>query len=488
MKIASISFAALTLTAVGQRAWPFYPGHEKEVRLGPFEKRKASMPTGWETPAWKAFTYVSENARPSVVYDHIFTPQADQHRRDLFRELDKKLAAGREEELTNKTQKWASTFQKLRQPLHAALKENNLHVDPAKQVIVSKFSMAVPAIPSKLYKTIMLFEGVRCLTHLPKDIAMAITAPSNFEDYVALRGFLSLIPDFAATLPEEYPLKIVVHHDERYRQWGNRWMAANYTSILSEWITFWDNDDFPEPKRYYWYDQIFTAHPEQDVFLAGKWYVSPKDWKEAISVVLQYLHITDDNVYEDFRKTNKSLSDEEVEDLMLKKAIDYDIEEGYNEPLRTMDAKWLEKWRVGSIIGAPLYVGREHFIGSLYDACYEALNHTELYTQKQIDLIKSELAFLDLVPQKGGLAWGDRLVQDGWSTIRREILNLIHPPTRAQWGEDSLYNWMIGASGFNYFHMVSPFFNFRSGIYFRWPKKEDVWDTLYNDNDTKSTS
>eukprot|EP01055_Gregarina_sp_Pseudo9_P005944 Gregarina_sp_Pseudo_9__5943@NODE_95_length_4323_cov_28_595938_g87_i0_p2_GENE_NODE_95_length_4323_cov_28_595938_g87_i0NODE_95_length_4323_cov_28_595938_g87_i0_p2_ORF_typecomplete_len526_score128_22Glycos_transf_2/PF00535_26/0_11Glyco_tranf_2_3/PF13641_6/6_8e03Glyco_tranf_2_3/PF13641_6/0_4_NODE_95_length_4323_cov_28_595938_g87_i021423719 len=449
--------------SVAQRAYPFYPGWENEARTRPFDERVKELPAGWETPAWQAYTYTSPDPRATIVFDRDFARAAERNRRAQFRRLDKALVeTGKQAEFEARVSEWVALFQRTRRLLSDRL--GDLRRAPETQELTPRFSLAIPAIPGRLYRTLVLFEGLRCLTHLPRDMAMAITEPANWDEYVAYRGFWQLLPAFVSEeLRPEFGVRVVTHNDRRYRQWGNRWMAANFTSPDAEWVTFFDNDDFPAPARWRWYDQIFSTRPEIDVFLAGKW------WHKYPSLLDTF-----DNIAE---RTRHPQPAPENDTAVLAEALKYEADHGYNEPMHTMNSTWLSKWRVGSIVGAPLWVGKSYFIGQLYDATYEALNHTERYTADQLKTINEELDYLRAIDVKvPGGDWGDFWVHDGWTTIRRKLLDVIHPPTTAVWGEDSLYNWMIAASGFNYFHMVPPFYHMLGGVYVIWPKAgEELW-------------
>eukprot|EP01054_Gregarina_sp_Poly1_P000901 Gregarina_sp_Poly_1__900@NODE_1215_length_4764_cov_206_758569_g829_i0_p2_GENE_NODE_1215_length_4764_cov_206_758569_g829_i0NODE_1215_length_4764_cov_206_758569_g829_i0_p2_ORF_typecomplete_len466_score55_53Glycos_transf_2/PF00535_26/0_053Myb_DNAbind_5/PF13873_6/0_12_NODE_1215_length_4764_cov_206_758569_g829_i011142511 len=443
------------LYADAQRAYPFYPGRENEVRVKPFSERVAFMPTGWETPAWKALTYVAPDPRITLVYDRQWIQETEKVKESLFRRLETSVKDMRPDNLTRDMDSWKAAFNDIRNNLSRRLEAVGLHQNSSSQILLNKFSLAVPGASDRLWRTAALFEGLRCLTHLPLDMTMSITEPSSYWDYVSFRSFLSLVPDFVSELPKDFSVKIVTHSDSLYRQWGNRWMAANFTNPQTEWITFFDNDDFPAPRRWLWLDQIFTKHPEIDVFLAGKY----RHTFETLNETLDY-------VVGNSLNTSPPASNDTA---IIAEVMDFQPERGYLEPMSSMNSTMLGRWRVGSVIGSPLYVGKYFFINQLYRATYEALNHTDQYDASQLQRIQEELEYLtEIDAHVDGGDWGDFWVSDGWSTIRRQLLSLIHPPTVAVWGEDSLYNWMIAASGFNYFHMVPPFYHMKSGVYIHW--------------------
>eukprot|EP01055_Gregarina_sp_Pseudo9_P005946 Gregarina_sp_Pseudo_9__5945@NODE_95_length_4323_cov_28_595938_g87_i0_p1_GENE_NODE_95_length_4323_cov_28_595938_g87_i0NODE_95_length_4323_cov_28_595938_g87_i0_p1_ORF_typecomplete_len590_score153_66YscO/PF07321_12/0_015YscO/PF07321_12/4_2e03YscO/PF07321_12/1_1e04TENA_THI4/PF03070_16/1_2e03TENA_THI4/PF03070_16/0_058Phage_GP20/PF06810_11/0_11DUF2564/PF10819_8/0_19DUF2564/PF10819_8/1e04Glyco_tranf_2_4/PF13704_6/9_7e03Glyco_tranf_2_4/PF13704_6/0_72_NODE_95_length_4323_cov_28_595938_g87_i01651934 len=381
-------------------------------------------------------------------------------------------AAGDEETALIKARKdlavqvaeWQGTWRRLESELERRLRREGL-LSRSTQLQTEKISLAVPASAKSLWKFYPFLLSVRGSSLLPRDMAIAVSPPSTYTEHVAYRAFLQLLPEIARKLPARVPLTVVAHTHAAYRQWGNRWLAANHTHPHSTWVSFFDNDDFMSAQRLHWLDRIVSTRPEVDVLLLGKSRPRTASYSQMIHTLV--------------RSAKDQRPPPSKETAALSELLKTPTERLYNEPMSTMNATWLAQWRVGSVVGAPLYVGRKHFMPQLYNATREALNRTGPHrlTQAQRRDVERELEFLEQVDARAnGTSWGDVYVQDGWPTIRRAVLSVIPPPTIAAWGEDSLYNWMIAASGFNYLHAVPPFPHFWGGTYLLWPPQPQVWN------------
>eukprot|EP01053_Blabericola_migrator_P004769 Blabericola_migrator_1__4768@NODE_250_length_10882_cov_193_783819_g211_i0_p3_GENE_NODE_250_length_10882_cov_193_783819_g211_i0NODE_250_length_10882_cov_193_783819_g211_i0_p3_ORF_typecomplete_len518_score83_99_NODE_250_length_10882_cov_193_783819_g211_i022523805 len=448
----------------------FYPGHEAEMRTRPFEERAKGIPyNSWQTPAWRTMTYVTPDPDIRVVYDSRDPATADRVRRGLFRDLATTWNAT--DQMEADALRWSKTFRLVTQRFHQALADSHrLLLPPDQQNVSRKISAAVPGVPRSLRKTFVFFEALKAVVTLPQQLVMVIAGPGEPGDYVDLKGFLISIPYVVEELPiSKMPVKIVVQMDPKYKQWGNRWLAANLTDAKAEYIALWDGDDFPSPYRWQWFDWILEVRPEIDLLLTGKEFVSFDDYKTATDNITR-LMLDDANppVNETWSKLTKLL------------ITDFNATYMYNEPLAIMNSTYVSEYRVGSVFRIPLGTGWDAHFPQMYEATYEALNRSQDFTDEQVTQMKRELEWLDVCKTEDGAGpkWWDIYVADGWCTLRRPLLNMIHPPTLFSWGEDSTYNWMIAAAGMNYMHLVAPFLGWGPGVYFRW-RNTTYWDEAW---------
>eukprot|EP01054_Gregarina_sp_Poly1_P005317 Gregarina_sp_Poly_1__5316@NODE_2810_length_1688_cov_126_537323_g1697_i1_p1_GENE_NODE_2810_length_1688_cov_126_537323_g1697_i1NODE_2810_length_1688_cov_126_537323_g1697_i1_p1_ORF_typecomplete_len509_score67_48_NODE_2810_length_1688_cov_126_537323_g1697_i1881614 len=448
----------------GLRPFPFYGSDENKIRLAPYSERKALAPRlNWTTPAAAALAYVNPETKAWVVYDRLDKPSGDRVRRSLFRQLDEKFSV--DGNFDSEVQTWITVFESFMEIFRREFEDKGImrfasngtrSPEVPDATLVDKFSMAIPATSDRLWKASPSLLSLQCAKFLPQDLAMSISPPQNKDDYVALRGFLRILPKYIDGLPSRFGVKMIVHSEVAYRQWGNRWLAANHTTPLSEWVMFWDADDFMHPLRVDWYDIVVTERPEIDLLLGGK------EMKAgSVSVLAAFAAksvVRRNNDTEAIKKLNE-------EPAVL-----------YGDVLKSMCKHCLREWQIGSVYGAPLATGKQYFLKEILNATVDALEDPK-YSKEQLRLIRREIHFMESMYDKNNTdgVYFDRYAADGWSTIRRDLLSFIPPPTIAKWGEDSLYNWMIAASGFNYCHLVPPFVWLKSGAYLQWPKRNETW-------------
>eukprot|EP01053_Blabericola_migrator_P004771 Blabericola_migrator_1__4770@NODE_250_length_10882_cov_193_783819_g211_i0_p2_GENE_NODE_250_length_10882_cov_193_783819_g211_i0NODE_250_length_10882_cov_193_783819_g211_i0_p2_ORF_typecomplete_len544_score96_84_NODE_250_length_10882_cov_193_783819_g211_i05072138 len=450
----------------------FYPGHEAEMRTRPFEERAKDIPyNSWQTPAWRAMTYVTPDPDIRVVYDSRDPATADRGRRNFLREMVATYNVTDEVEAA--ASEWAATFHRVSQAFHEDIENTHrLLLQPDQQNISSKITVGVPAVPRALRKTFVFFEGLKSVVTLPQQVVMVMSGPSKLSEYVDVKGFFIALPRIVRDLPiTKMPFKIVVQMDPKYKQWGNRWLAANMTDADAEYIAFWDGDDFPAPQRWTWFDWVLETRPEIDLLLSGKYMIPFTTFQNATDeIVKNMLDVARPPVNETWA---------ELIDLLDTHFNATDI---YTEPLKLMNSTYVSEFKVGSILRIPLATGYWYHFPQMYEATYEALNRSHDYTAEQVALMQKELDWLDECKSSDTLGplWYDINVADGWSTMRRPLLNMINPPTQLMLGEDSTYNWMLGATGLNYMHIVYPFLSWAPGTYFRWDKThhwEENWRT-----------
>eukprot|EP01054_Gregarina_sp_Poly1_P005047 Gregarina_sp_Poly_1__5046@NODE_2674_length_1842_cov_188_979718_g1697_i0_p1_GENE_NODE_2674_length_1842_cov_188_979718_g1697_i0NODE_2674_length_1842_cov_188_979718_g1697_i0_p1_ORF_typecomplete_len494_score71_56_NODE_2674_length_1842_cov_188_979718_g1697_i0881569 len=449
----------------GLRPFPFYGSDENKIRLAPYSERKALAPRlNWTTPAAAALAYVNPETKAWVVYDRLDKPSGDRVRRSLFRQLDEKFSV--DGNFDSEVQTWITVFESFMEIFRREFEDKGImrfasngtrSPEVPDATLVDKFSMAIPATSDRLWKASPSLLSLQCAKFLPQDLAMSISPPQNKDDYVALRGFLRILPKYIDGLPSRFGVKMIVHSEVAYRQWGNRWLAANHTTPLSEWVMFWDADDFMHPLRVDWYDIVLTKRPEIDVLLGSK------DMKGGDPADLAA-----------FAARSIARHNNDTEQI---KSIEIEAAVLYGDVLKSMCEHCLREWQIGSVYGAPLATGKQYFLKDILEVTEKALEDKEdKYTKEQKEVMQRELEFMESMEKKNKDGFfGDFYAADGWSTIRRDLLSFIPPPTIAKWGEDSLYNWMIAASGFNYCHLVPPFFSLISGAYLNWPKQDKTW-------------